>query len=174
MQSKRLILRRFTADDWQDMYEYLGDPNVVKYEPYEPFTEEACKTDAVNLSTNDAFWAICLKETGKVIGKIYLLKKDEYTWELGYTLNAKFQGFGYAFEASKIALNYVFNIENAHRVVAYCDTRNTKSWNLLERLGFRKEGHMIQNSFYKKDINGKPIWCDNFAYAMLREDWDKS
>jgi len=52
-----------------------------------------------------------------------------------------------------------------------CNPLNTASGRLLERLGFRREGHFIRNIYFKKDQAGEPIWCDTYAYGMLREEW---
>ena len=48
-------------DDWHDLYEYLSQEEVVKYEPYGAFTEEQAKREAISRSNNPDFWAVCLK-----------------------------------------------------------------------------------------------------------------
>ncbi|MTL68480.1 N-acetyltransferase, partial [Turicibacter sanguinis] len=45
LQTERLIIRRFTKEDWQDLYEYLRDEEVVQFEPYEVYTEEQAKQE---------------------------------------------------------------------------------------------------------------------------------
>ncbi len=175
LETEQLILRRFSPDDWQDLYAILSDPEVVKFEPYGPFSEEASKTEAVSLSVNEAFWAVCLKESGKVTGRIYLNKNDEYNnWELGYILGTKYQKKGYATEACEKIIDYAFNIKDARRIAAYCNPLNEPSWKLLERLGFRREGHLIKDIYFKKDDAGNPIWSDTYEYAILAEEYKKS
>jgi hypothetical protein len=68
METERLIIRKFCANDWKDLYEYLSQKETVKYEPYEIFTEEESRKEALNRSENDVFWAVCLKSSGKLIG----------------------------------------------------------------------------------------------------------
>jgi len=46
--TERLVIRRFTRDDWQDLYEYLSNKKLVFYEPYDVFSEDACKEEANN------------------------------------------------------------------------------------------------------------------------------
>ena len=171
METKRLIIRRFNTDDWQDLYEYLSQEEVVKYEPYDTFTEDESKREAVKRSEDDSFWAVCLKDCGKLIGNIYLCKQDFDTWELGYVFNQNYQGMGYATEASGFLIDDVFKNHNARRITAMCNPLNTQSWKLLERLGFRREGHLIQNIYFKKDENGNPIWSDTYEYAILFSEW---
>jgi RimJ/RimL family protein N-acetyltransferase len=171
METKRLIIRRFSVDDWRDLFEYLSQERVVAYEPYGVFTEETSKQEALRRSGDNSFWAVCLKPKGKLIGNIYLREQDFGAWELGYVFSAYFHGKGYAAEASKALIDEVFNNQNARRIVAMCNPLNEPSWKLLERLGFRREGHLIKNIYFKKDIAGNPIWADTYEYAILAEEW---
>lgn len=88
--SERLIIRRFKADDWKDIHEYLSDEKVVYFEPYEPFSEEESKEEAIYRAKDEAFIAVCLKESGKVIGNLYFGKRDYETYELGYVFNSNY------------------------------------------------------------------------------------
>ena len=171
METKRLIIRRFASDDWQDLYEYLSQEQTVKYEPYDIFTKDKSKREAVRRSGDDSFWAVCLKDCRKLIGNIYLCKQDFDTWELGYVFNQNYQGMGYATEAAGFLIDDVFKNHNARRITAMCNPLNTQSWKLLERLGFRREGHLIQNIHFKKDENGNPVWLDTYEYAVLFSEW---
>jgi len=173
METERLIIRRFRPEDWKDLHEYLSQEEVVKYEPYDVFSEEASKQEAIDRAENDDFWAVCLKGTDKLIGNIYFAKQDFDTWELGYVFNSRYHGKGYATEASRAVMNDVFINKNAHRVIAMCNVLNTSSWKLLERLGMRREGHLHQNIYFKKDENDQPIWADTFEYAILKAEWLK-
>ena len=83
MKTERLLIRRFTPNDWEDLYEYLSQEDVVKYEPYDVFTKEQSKEEAIKRSKSQNFWAVCLLGSGKVIGNIYLEKQGFETWELG-------------------------------------------------------------------------------------------
>ena len=174
METERLFIRKFTPDDWQDLHEYLSQKEVVKFEPYDLFTEEASKSEAIRRSENDSFWAVCLKNNGKLIGNIYLCKQDFDTWELGYVFNAKYHNRGYATETAKVLVDDVFRNKNARRVIAMCNPLNTPSWKLLERLGMRREGHLRQNIYFKKDETGLPIWIDTYEYGILVSEWLKT
>jgi len=170
MGTKRLLLRRFTPDDWQDLFEYLSQESVCRYEPYEIFTEEAAKNEAVRRS-KDHFWAVCLKDSKKVIGNIYLHTFKWGVWELGYAFNEKFQGKGYATESAGALIDDAFRHKGAHRVEARCNPQNIASWKLLERLGFRREGHLREDTCFKQDENRRPIWTDTFVYGLLASEW---
>lgn len=71
IETNRLTIRKFHADDWKDLAEILTDKNVIYYEPYNIFTLEQCKTEAENFSRSNNFYAVTLKNEDKVIGKLY-------------------------------------------------------------------------------------------------------
>lgn len=174
LKTERLIIRRFLPDDWKDLYEYLSKEEVVKFEPYEVFSEEASKAEAIQRSKQDFFWAVCLKENNKLIGNIYFNQqepKELNTWELGYVFNSAYWGKGYASESCTAILRYGFEQLNVYRVVAMCNPENTASWKLMERLNMRREGYLKKNIFFKRDKAGNPIWNDTYEYAVLREEW---
>lgn len=171
IKTNRLIIRKYKPDDWNDLYEYLSDEKVVKYEPYTVFTKESSMQEAVNRSNNNDFWAVCLKDIDKLIGNIYLSKQNFETWELGYVFNANYQGKGYATEAARVMLDNVFLNQDARRVVAMCNPLNTASWKLLERLGFRREGHLVKNIYFKTNEQGQPMWSDTYEYGILSDEW---
>jgi RimJ/RimL family protein N-acetyltransferase len=170
IETERLIIRRFQPGDEDDLYEYLSQAAVVEFEPYGVFTRAETEKEAKERSENEAFFAVCLKENQKVIGNLYFARQEPKkirTWELGYVFNSDFWGKGYALEACWGILQYAFETLDAHRVAAMCNPENTASWKLLERLGFRREGHLIKNMYFKRDSEGNPIWNDTYIYSML-------
>ncbi len=175
LNTERLIIRRFEENDWQDLYEYLSDDEVVKFEPYEAFNQEQAKDETNYRITDNAFYAVCLKDNGKLIGNIYFCKGNFDTFELGYVFNKNYQKLGYATESIKALLDYAFTILGVRRVVAKCNPLNTSSWKLLERLKLRREGHFLKavNFEKDKDKNNQPIWHDTYQYAILAEEWLK-
>ncbi|MDQ0361754.1 GNAT family N-acetyltransferase [Breznakia pachnodae] len=173
MITQRLEIRRFKNDDLNDIYNYLSDPEVVKYEPYKKLNKKQCSEylDAM-ISEND-FWAIVLRKTNAVIGQVYLANSSPYLWELGYVFNSKYQHKGYASEAVTRLLHYVFEEQDAHRVSAHCNVKNKASWKLLERIGFRREGHFLQNVYFFTDEENQPLWQDTYEYGCLYNDFKK-
>jgi ribosomal-protein-alanine N-acetyltransferase len=174
METERLIIRKFKEDDWKDLYEYLSQESVVKYEPYDVCNEDESKEEAIYRSNNDAFWAVCLKESNKLIGNVYFQQqgpKEFLTWEIGYVFNPAYYGKGYATEACKRVLKYGFEELGIHRVIGKCNPENAPSWRLLERLSMRREGYFKKPSYFKKTIDGKAIWHDAYQYSILEEEW---
>ncbi|HKM35745.1 MAG TPA: GNAT family N-acetyltransferase [Lachnospiraceae bacterium] len=166
METERLILRSFEEKDLDDLYDYLSNPEVVKYEPYRAMNREETKDNLNFRITCDEFIAVELKDTHKVIGNIYFGHRDFNTMELGYVFNYKYQKQGYATEACQAVIADAF-ARNTHRIFAECDPQNTNSWHLLEKLGFAREAHIKENVYFWTNENGKPIWKDTFMYSLL-------
>lgn len=169
LQTERLILRRFRASDFEDLYEYLSDPETVKYEPYKPMTAEEVRHTLEWRIESEEMIAVELKLTHKMIGNIYIGKRDFNSLELGYIFNRNYWGNGYAAESCTAITKLSFS-EGVHRIYAECDPNNKKSWKLLENIGFKKEAHLKQNIFFLKDENDNPIWKDTYIYAKLNTD----
>lgn len=171
IQTERLNIRKFESNDWKDLHEYFSNEEVLKFEPYKPFSEEESKREAIRRTTDFRFWAVCLRENNKLIGNIYFAEQDFDTWEIGYVFNLKYSGNGYATESCRAIMNYAFKELNARRVVAMCDPKNESSWRLLERLNMRREGHLKENIYFFKDENNSPIWKDTYEYGILEKEW---
>lgn len=176
LETDRLIIRRFSCFDWEDIYEYLSQEEVVKYEPYGVFTELDCKKEVAIRARNEAFLAVCLKDNNKLIGNIYFERqepKEFANWEIGYVFNPKYYGMGYAAESCRAVIDYGFKNLKVRRVVAMCNPENISSWKLLERLKMRREGYLRKNIFFKLNEKGEPNWTDTYEYAILADEWEK-
>lgn len=173
MIEERLILRAFSERDAEDLYDYLSDPEVIKYEPYDIYTMKDCIAEAKYRSHDPSFLAIVLKESGKVIGNVYLsqiepMKVNTYT--IGYVLNRAYHRKGYGSEAVKLLIDDLFK-KGAHRIFANCNTKNIASWKLLEKVGMRREAEFKKKMFFQLDEKDQPDWFDAYEYAILREEW---
>lgn len=164
--TERLIVRKFVSDDYDDLADILTDATVTYFEPYETFTREACKQEAINFSESNEFYAVVFDD--KVIGKIYFSKRNYGSYELGYTFNSSYQGKGYATESIQGMLKYAFNVLDVRRVFAEIDTRNEKSIRLVERIGMRREAEHIELFPSKED---KQLYNDFYIYAILKREY---
>ncbi len=108
------------------------------------------------------------RTTGKIIGDcaVKLDQNDPRIAETGITISHFEQGKGYAKEVLSALLKFLFTSKDIHRVVEIVDSENIAAINLLKSLGFRQEGHFIENIFFK----GK--WGSEFQFAMLKREWE--
>jgi RimJ/RimL family protein N-acetyltransferase len=166
----RLAIRRFRPEDAADLFEYLSDPEIYRFEPGEPINRAQAEQRARDMASAPDFWAIELAAAGKVIGQLYfdqIEPAERLTCELGYILNPAYQRQGYGSEAAGALVQHALTAGGMHRVVAHCNPENTASWKLLEKIGFRREGLLHRNVFFRRDAAGEPLWTDTYVYARL-------
>lgn len=166
LETERLILRRYTEDDLIDLYEYLSDDEVVRFEPYKAMSLEETRDNLEWRIGTDEMIAVELKSEHKMIGNIYLGKRDFNSLEIGYVFNRKYWGKGYAKEGCEAIINRSFE-NGIHRIFAECDPENTSSRGLLEALGFDREAHLKKNVYFRTNEQGEPIWKDTYIYGKL-------
>ena len=172
LKTERLVLRPFEEADAEGLHAYLGDEEVVRYEPYGAMTMEECRLEAARRASDEAFWAVCLAD-GTLIGNLYLSGADEFgTREIGYVFARACWHKGYATEAARRLMAYAFERLATRRIIALCDTRNAASFALMERLGMRREGEFKKNVGFKTDAHGNTIWKDSYQYAILKEEFE--
>ncbi len=169
IRTARLLLRPFTEADYDDLFEFLSQLESDEFEGYPGITYENGKKHLQDRVGSEEYYAVELAETGKVIGSIYCGKRDFEAREIGYIINGQYRRKGYALEALSAIVENVFR-EGAHRVYAECDPQNSPSWSLLEKLGMRREAHLRQNLYFRRDADGKPVWKDTFIYALNEND----
>lgn len=115
---------------------------------------------------------------GTVIGDLMLRVEDGWSQaevrdraagtqaEIGYTVDPRYGGHGYATEAARELLRIAFDEIGVRRVTALCFADNEASWRLMERLGMRREQHGRQDSLHR---SGR--WLDGLGYALLADEW---
>ena len=168
-ETQRLILRRYKEEDLRDLFEYLSDAQVVEYEPYKPLTMDETRENLERRIETDEMIAVELKDSRKMIGNVYLGKREFGALEIGYVFNRAYWGHGYAAESCEALIRQAFS-GGIHRIYAECDPCNERSWRLLEALGFQREAHFRENVYFWKDENGKELWKDTYVYARLDGD----
>lgn len=152
LETKRLILRPWEESDAQDLYEYAKDPKVGPAAgwPVHTSVENSREIIKTALSAPDTY-AVVLKESGKVVGSIGLMRKansnlhiEDQEGEIGYWIGVPYWGMGYIPEAVKRLQEYAFEEAGIETLwCAYYDG-NEKSKRVMEKCGFRYH-HTIEN-----------------------------
>ncbi len=141
-ETPRLLLRRFTAEDAPLILQLNSDPNIVKYVHERVLhTEEEARTIIVNIilpqyKKNLGRWAMYTKADNEFIGWCglkHLPEKNEI--DLGYRLNKKSWGKGYATEAATHTLEYGFNNLQIPLITGKAHAENIASLKILEKIG---------------------------------------
>jgi RimJ/RimL family protein N-acetyltransferase len=175
LETERLLIRPVKDSDVESVYAYRNDPEVARYQgwdlryPREKVVKWVNKPGpAAPTEPGDVFKvALELKATGETIGDVsfVLAKDDARQAQLGYSLARAYWHQGYATEAIRRLLAYAFDELDLHRITAGTDVRNEPSWRLLERLGFRREAHLVENAWFKG------AYASEYHYAMLKREW---
>jgi aminoglycoside 6'-N-acetyltransferase len=169
--TERLTVRRFQPGDAESFAAYRSVPEVAQYQSWDaPFSLEKATATVQRFADGDpltpGWFQYAIDLDGVLIGDIGLnLHENLMQADVGFTLAPEYQGKGYATEAVRGLLNYLFLERNLHRVSAECDARNVSSAALLKRLGFRDEGLRRQNTWFKGE------WTDDLFFGLLRSDW---
>ena len=117
---------------------------------------------------NCFFIGIFEKGTDDWVGQVYVgpTNWDLPEFTIGYAADVNHEGKGYISEAVKRVLDMLFRDVGARRVKSDCQEDNTRSVRLLERCGFRREGHLIDN---RRNADGS--FHGDFLYALLRREY---
>lgn len=174
--TKRLTIQLTNMNDLEDIYEYVKDEEVMKYEREDYSTIESFEKILEILVKHELLYSVRLLNSSKVIGHLFLGKthpevNNEYN--LGYIFHPLYQGKGYCTEACKVIVDYGFQSLHANRVRAACNPENIPSWKVMEKIGLIKEGYFKKRFFIKNDEFGNPIYTDEVVYGIQKEDWNQ-
>lgn len=173
LETERLLLRTVRPSDAEAIYRYRRLPEVCAYQGRHATMAKTRRLIALTLAAKPntpLTWhqlAVTEKPGGRLIGDvgIHFTDPENRQAELAYTLAPQHQGRGYATEAARRLLDYLFGRLQKHRVTASADPRNKASIRVMKRLGMRPEAH-----FKKSYWTGK-AWTDDVLYAVLRKEW---
>ena len=170
LRTARLILRPFRESDYDDLFEFLAQLEDDEFEGYPGITYANGRDHLKYRLGSEAFYAMELADSGKVIGNIYCGDREYQAKEVGYIVNEHYRRKGYAAEALSAVITQAFR-EGAHRVYASCDPGNLPSRKLLEKTGLRREAHLRSNVFFRRDKKGAPEWRDTLIYAVTKDEF---
>jgi ribosomal-protein-alanine N-acetyltransferase len=158
--TRRLLLRPFTMQDSQAMFEILHQENVLRYfpgsepPPFDRVEEMLRKTLSHWQERGYGLWAIESLSSGEFMGRCglqYLAEFDKI--EVDYILGTSFWGQGLATEAAQASLDWGISTLNLQRVVGIAHVDNQASQRVLEKVGMEQ-------------IERKELWgIDCFYYA---------
>lgn len=178
LETERLLLRRFTRADVDNLVELDADPEVMRFiNGGKPTPREEIQHDILPafLSYYDryagyGFWAAVERSSGAFVGWFHLRPRagsDPDDVELGYRLRRSAWGKGYATEGSRALIRKGFAELDAKRVWAETMTVNTASRRVMEKSGLKFVRTFHQD--WPDPIEGDE-WGD-VEYELRRTDW---
>ena len=178
----RLWLREFAEHDWPAVLAYQSDPRYLRYYPWTHRTEE----DVRDFVRTFLAWrqehprakfqfAVILRAEDLLIGNCGIRKSSQVLTHLetsgtreadiGYELDSRYCGQGYATEAARALLAFGFGDLGLHRIWSHCISENVASARVLEKIGMQREG-LLRENVWMKDR-----WWDTLLYAILDREW---
>lgn len=136
LETERLILRQLTIADAPAVFEWVSDPIVTKFMPYNTYTriedvEEWLRS--VEAETENYNFAFVRKTDGKVIGSGDIgPNEDESAWEFGYNIRRDCWNNGYATEAARAMIAFARDKMNAPAFAANHAAENPASGRVME------------------------------------------
>ena len=183
IETERLLLRPFTKNDAEDVFEYLREPLVNCFACMKLKSLEDAKAEVEKRTKEtEYYFAIVLKGTGKVIGEIMAHPETHApeeenavrdTFSPCWMLNKDYHGKGYAYEAAYAFFEYLFSQKGARRIYTYTEDYNLSCQHLCEKLGMRREGMFMEFVSFVNDSEGNPIYENTIQYAILEKEWKK-
>lgn len=181
IRTERLILRHFRVSDAADVLEYLETPAVHCFYCMKLDSLAEAEKELEKRQKDDLYFAITLKDTGKIIGEIFAHpesadpeNKTLDTFSPCWMLNLVYSGKGYAYEAAHAFFDYLFKERGARRLYAYTEDTNFRSQHLCERLGMRKEGLFKEFVSFINKPDGTPLYENTLQYAILKKEWEQA
>ncbi len=172
IETERLLLRDFREDDFDSIHAYATDPEVVRYMTWGPNTLEITREVLDRNLERQKTWpredlslAVEVKATSEMIGGISLHDANSDNSAFGYCYSRDAWGKGYGTEAAQALARIAFTELGHHRIWATCDARNHGSYAIMEKVGMRREGHLLKN------LKAHDGWRDSYVYALLADEW---
>ncbi|MFK7969994.1 MAG: GNAT family N-acetyltransferase [Bacteroidia bacterium] len=170
-----MSINNLIETDLGNFHRYRSNPEVTRYQGFGVLNKEECaefiESQLGKLFGKPGEWvqyAIRLAAGGQLIGDcaIKLEEDDPRIAQVGITISHLEQGQGYGKEVLLGIMQFLFGEIGVHRIVETADADNAASIALLESCGFRKEGHFIENIFFKG------AWGSEVQYAMLKREFE--
>ncbi|WMW25314.1 GNAT family N-acetyltransferase [Methanolobus sediminis] len=158
LETGRLVIRRYTEDDLEELHQFLNNKDVIgltdmpsntSQEETEAFLQMLLKSYYSEEPV--AAMAICLKENGKVIGSCgFAAVEFSKNTQIYYALKPDFRNNGYATEAMEKLIEYMILVFDIDRICIYCPPDNIASMNLAKRIGMEQHGTIhVKNMDFK-------------------------
>ena len=175
IETERLRLRVHVPEDFEALLAIQAREDVTRHLPWGPrdageVRESLAKKIAATAIERDGdpfTLAVERKDTGAYAGdvSIWANSHEHRQGEVGYVLHPDHHGHGFAAEAAWPLLELGFTRFGMRRVIGRLDARNAASARVLEKLGMRREAHLIESELVKGE------WQSELTYAILAAEW---
>jgi len=177
LETSRMIWRRFTPEDVDNVWELDSDPAVMRHlnggqpTPYNVIRDTAIPRFLAYHREHAGlgYWAAEEKETRAFVGRFFLTidRPDPTALEIGYRLKQSVWGKGYATEGVRALVRKAFVESGAPRVTAYTTRENRASWRVMEKAGLS-----LVRSFVAERPGRWHHGKEVVVYALTKQEWE--
>jgi RimJ/RimL family protein N-acetyltransferase len=180
LETERLVLRRFTPNDIDNLVELDSDPDVMHFiTGGRPTSRDDIQNQVLpafldfhERFAGYGFWAAVEKSTEQFLGWFHLRPAEGAQpgeVELGYRLRRSAWGKGYATEGSRALVHKAFAELGVRRVVAFTMVVHVASRRVMEKAGLKlvRTFHQPWPDYIEGEEEG------DVEYALLRSDWEQ-
>jgi len=174
LETKRLVLRRMTLEDAEFYLRHFSDPTIVELTAFEaPKDLDAAIEELLEYCIRifdegrGIRWGLALRGRPELIGTCgyHAWSRENFRARIGYDLAADHRRKGIMTEALVAMIGYGFEEMGLHRIEALTDPKNTGSIALLRKIGFRQEGVLREDTFFR----GR--FVDDVCFSLLKPEW---
>ncbi|MBQ4091223.1 MAG: GNAT family N-acetyltransferase [Clostridia bacterium] len=173
--TERLILRKISLDDIDDMYEYAKNSKLTEYLTWSPHPSKAYTFEYVSYlqtryRSGEFFdWAVVVKDSGRMIGTCGFTRFDfQHNFgEIGYVINPEYHGCGIATEAVRAVMSFGFENLALNRIECRFMMGNDASRRVMEKIGMSFEGTIRQGMLVKG------VYRDIGICSILQSEYKK-
>jgi RimJ/RimL family protein N-acetyltransferase len=175
IKTNRLVLKPLCEADIDFLQKLIARPEAYFYDPdMQESPDDVIKNSQCFIDKSKSLpyeggiqWIVKLADDN--IGEVHVQCNWEKTseWEFGYHFLKEYWGKGYATEALKTIIPYIFTNFNIHRLVAFTNSNNKESIALLRRVGLYEEARLRE----VRMANG--VYCDEMVYSLLKREFLK-
>ena len=182
LKTERLFLREMDRNDYDALYRVLADSTIMQHYPYtfdESRVRDWIKRNLNRYQENGfGLWAVCLKDTGEMIGDCGLTLQNingEMLPEIGYHIRRDCQRKGYAKEAAKAVRDWAFRNTDYPALYSYCKYTNIPSLRTAESIGmhFACEYPDEANGTTHVSVISREDWLNELTENMIRRAKDQ-
>lgn len=172
LETDRLILRKLSMRDVNDIFEYASVPEIAQHVMWAHHRNIADSLHFLRAvmqqyqNGTPSPWGIVYKENDKLIGTggFHIWNLDHRRAEIGYALSKDYWNKGIMTEALKEMIKFGFEHLNLNRIEALCKVENTASEKVMQKCGMKLEGTLREHIFVKEAFH------DLKMYSILKSE----
>jgi ribosomal-protein-alanine N-acetyltransferase len=167
-----VTLRLLRHSDWRAVHAWTIDPEVCRYQPWDPKSEEETRQYVRQVIAEmdrrpQSRWVYAVEHHHEVVGTCELNLRSEYQAEIACVIRTDRWGRGVATAATRRLIALAFTDHQLHRVFATCDPRNVPSAAVLKRIGMQHEGRLRETVLLRDG------WRDSDLFSLLVGEWTR-